>query len=323
MGKIYEKPFSNHQLEILEKKIQDDYLRDEPCRYEVRVDGVAVIEETTDPDRFGNLTDFVQMSSTQEVQVKIWKGKSQYSDIHLLHLERNKPQNGASGSQSLEGLENKMQHDFDRKLRMKEMEWDHRLLKEKYDDLKGDHDELLEYADKIEEELKDLKAKKLHVGDVSLLEVGGIFLEGFVRRNPQMLARLPGGQALAGIIEHDNRQRAMEMQRQMHAPQSPAPEMTFEPADESGPGGDPANADLLFRLRSAFPTETEFNQVMLLLDGLAENPELLPVAIGLIWQGTATATPADQASPIHVVQTEADGPDDENDNDKLTGDEEF
>jgi hypothetical protein len=42
---------------------------------------------------------------------------------------------------------------------------------------------------------------------VNVGEFASIVLEGFVRRNPQMLAMLPGGEALAGVIEQDNEER--------------------------------------------------------------------------------------------------------------------
>jgi hypothetical protein len=57
-------------------------------------------------------------------------------------------------------------------------------------------------------ELAVYRSKKMHWGNVNLGEFASVVVEGIVRRNPQMVAKLPGGEALAGIIEDDNRERA-------------------------------------------------------------------------------------------------------------------
>ena len=41
----------------------------------------------------------------------------------------------------------------------------------------------------------------------NMAEVGSVILEGIVRRNPQMLSKIPGGEALAGLIVQDNEER--------------------------------------------------------------------------------------------------------------------
>ena len=46
------------------------------------------------------------------------------------------------------------------------------------------------------------------LGNVNLGELASVVVEGFVRRNPQILAKIPGAEGLAGVIEQDNKDKA-------------------------------------------------------------------------------------------------------------------
>ncbi|MEM6271424.1 MAG: hypothetical protein AAF998_18455 [Bacteroidota bacterium] len=283
MGKLFERPFSNHEMDRIERKLNADLERDEPTDYEVRIDGLLVIERTDDPTLFGSVTDHISLGSTQEVEITLYKGKSQHNDKHTLFIERNKPQ--GEKAQSLEGFSSQLRSEFEKQRQYDRLEWDHKALQEKYQKLSSEHDELKEYSDQLEKDLEVFKGKKLHMGNINLGELGGIFLEGFIRRNPQILARLPGGQALAGIIEEDNDIQAAQMQQQFAQPVQPQAEVSFSAADEpNGPAISPEDQpylDLLKRIQSAF-SQQDFIQVMMILDNFMEQPELIPIVQDLI-----------------------------------------
>jgi hypothetical protein len=96
-------------------------------------------------------------------------------------------------------------------------------------------------------------------------------LEGFVRRNPQLLAKLPGGEALAGVIEQDNADREKAL-----LDKSPEPEVTFKKktstTDPELSEEDKSYLDFIKSLKDKFDHE-QMTSVMLVLDVLAKRPE--------------------------------------------------
>jgi hypothetical protein len=80
-------------------------------------------------------------------------------------------------------------------------------LRDELAQVKADLKEAEEYIEHQKAELKKYEGKKLHWGNVNLGELASVMVEGMVRRNPQLLTKIPGGEALAGIIEEDNKER--------------------------------------------------------------------------------------------------------------------
>lgn len=268
-----EKPFSVYELERVKRVINSSYERDEPLDYEVKVDGLTVIPRTDDPEAFETITDHVSQRHTIELEIRVYRGKSQHNETTILYFEHNRKPAAQSGA-TLEGVRDQLRLEFEQEKREMQREWEYRQLQEKYENLSDDHNELQDHAKEMEKELEELRSKKLHLGDVNLLEVGGVVLEGMVRRNPQILAKLPGGQALAGVIEEDNMEKARQMQQESQP--KAAPDLGFEFADDS-PKINPEDQqylDLLKRLQATFAPET-FLQVMMMLDQFAESPELI------------------------------------------------
>lgn len=295
------RPYTNKELDRIEQKLIDDFNRREPTQYDVRVDGLLIIERTDDPERFAIIPDNVDYTSSEKVEIRLFQGNSLHNTTFELILERNRP--GKDRGVTLEGLQTHIQAAI-----AKEKEkWEADQLKQDFETLKAEYKELEEYADKLEEEVKMFRAKKLHLGNVNLVDLGGMLLEGMIRRNPGVLNRLPGGEALAGAIEADNEQ-------QMQMAQNPAPEeqATFSRADEPDEltTQDRAYLEMLRRIQDAF-SSNDFLSVMRILEMLIAQPAMIPQVIAML-EGTArpATNPGNSAQHDHIDNLTEELPDD-------------
>jgi hypothetical protein len=123
-----------------------------------------------------------------------------------------------------------------------------------------------------------LKDNKFKLGNINIGELASVALEGIVRRNPQMLTKLPGGEALAGIIEQDNRDKERVLE---HSPSTES-QVTVEKAS----GVDITDEEkrhlaYLRKLEQSFNKEQAemFNSV---LGAMVEEPSIIPTLVEFI-----------------------------------------
>ena len=104
-------------------------------------------------------------------------------------------------------------------------------------------------------------------------ELASVALEGFVRRNPQLLSKLPGGEALAGIIEQDN----LDKDKKQITPAAAEGEASFQKKTETDEGMSEEQkryAAFLAQLEQNF-NEAQLADVMKVIQKLAEDPAQL------------------------------------------------
>lgn len=301
MRTTIKRPYTNLELDRIEQKLIDDFSRCEPTQYDVKVDGLTIIERTDDPERFAIIPDKVDYTSTEKVEVRLFQGNSLHNTTFELILERNRPDKDRGVT--LEGLQTHIQAAI-----AKEKEkWEADQLKQEFEALKAEYKELEEYADKLEEEVKMFRAKKLHLGNVNLVDLGGMLLEGMIRRNPGVLNRLPGGEALAGAIEADT-------EAQMQLADDPASEepATFSRADDSEEltTQDRAYLEMLRRIQDAFSSD-DFLLVMRILEMLITQPAMIPQVVAMLEGPTRPeANPGDSAQDKYIDNLTEELPDD-------------
>ena len=159
------------------------------------------------------------------------------------------------------------------KLAARDKEYEYNRLKEELEEIKIQLEEAEEYSEGLVAELEDLKKNRFKLGNFNMGEFASLALEGIVRRNPQMLLKIPGGEALAGLIEQDN----AEQRKTPAISQAPEGEVSFQ--KKSGEG-EPLNeeqkryAAFLSQLEQTF-NEAQLADVMLIIQRLAEEPAKL------------------------------------------------
>lgn len=257
------------ELNRFERLLNQDAAGGRPTQYEVRLDGLPVIRRTDDPARFAGVLDDIDLNGTKAVEVRLYQGDSQHNHRHLILLERNSAARPAPEAQPLAGLEER----FEARLREQRAAWEHEQLLRDHKALQAEHDELREYADDIEAELREYRAKRLHLGRIDLVEVGGALLEGFVRRNPHVLSHVPGGEALAGALlaapppappQAQQQQDAAATVSRKAAPQASEAEMEF--------------LNVVRRMQSRLSGE-QFIQALSVLDALARHPSRIEATL--------------------------------------------
>jgi len=198
---------------------------------------------------------------TKAVTIVIYDGTSPRNTKHIFTIKEDNT-NGLSGIDVDTRIEEK--------LRSEKEKWETDLLKKENERLQTELTEAEAYIEELEGNADKAKDKKFRMGDVNVGEFASVMLEGFVRRNPQLLSKLPGGEALAGIIEQDNDEREKAL-----LDKSPEPEVSFKKKTNSSEPAmseeDKSYLDFIKSLKDKFDQE-QMTNVMLILDVLAKHP---------------------------------------------------
>lgn len=240
----------------------DDLIResDPPVQYSVAVDDLTVVPRTDNPEKFMGHARFVD-GETCKVTIKMYHGAGNRNDCTELWLKAPREEGALDGIQQqvLAGIASERK------------KWEHDRALEKIEELKEVVSDQEKYIGQLESQVEEYRAKKLHVGDLNLLEVLGFVAEGFVKRNPSLIARLPGGEALAGAIMADNQAR-----------ESPQVEEVPPASFSRATGGsqlderDATYLALIRELGNQFERD-EFARVMGIIGELIDDRQLLPV----------------------------------------------
>lgn len=196
------------KIDKLKLYLQAQAEKGSPRYYEVFVDNLKAVHKTNDVAEFDSYEDYMT-EDTDKIRILIYStnAASPRNDQYCYRMKKmDEPKQQITVAPALSGLE--IENRIEEKLQTHRDKWEYDLLKKELEQTKKQLKEAEEYAEKLETEVAQFRGKKLHWGNVNLGELASVVVEGIVRRNPQMLAKLPGGEALAGIIEEDNKKSA-------------------------------------------------------------------------------------------------------------------
>jgi hypothetical protein len=239
--------------------------------FEIFVDNLKVVSKTEDPKEFDSY-EFYMNEDTEKVRILIYNSNlSPRNDQYCFLVQKN-----VGGSKSLNGL-GEIENIVQEKLAARDREHEMNRLREELETAKQELEETEEYAEKLEKEIEHLKENKFKLGNINIGELASVALEGIVRRNPQMLTKLPGGEALAGIIEQDNRDK----ERVIAQPSTPEPQVSFEKASSEITDEEKRHLAYLRKLEQSFNKEQAemFNSV---LGAMVEEPSIIPTLVEFI-----------------------------------------
>ena len=255
--------YSEQKIDNLYHFLQNSKEQGEPEDYEVFVDAFKVVKRTNDLSRFESYSNFIQ-PETKTLTVIIYDGTSPRNTKHIFAIKDD-------GTNGLNGLD--VDTRIEEKLRIEKERWETNLLKQENEKLKTDLSEAEAYIEQLEDDADKVKDKKFRMGDVNVVEFASVMLEGFVRRNPQILTKLPGGEALAGVIEQDNADREKAL-----LDKSPETEVSFTKKSTTTQSAlsdeDKSYLDFIKSLKDKFDHE-QMNDVMSILDVLSKQPNVI------------------------------------------------
>ena len=255
--------YSEQKIDNLYHFLQNSKEQGEPEDYEIFVDAFKVVKRTNDLSRFESYSNFIQ-PETKTLTVIIYDGTSPRNTKHIFAIKDD-------GTNGLNGLD--VDTRIEEKLRIEKERWETNLLKQENEKLKTDLSEAEAYIEQLEDDADKVKDKKFRMGDVNVVEFASVMLEGFVRRNPQILTKLPGGEALAGVIEQDNADREKAL-----LDKSPETEVSFTKKSTTTQSAlsdeDKSYLDFIKSLKDKFDHE-QMNDVMSILDVLSKQPNVI------------------------------------------------
>ena len=257
-------PFTQQKIDNLKQYLESNKEQGEAEDYEIFVDSLKVVKRTNDLSRFDNYTDYL-LPQTESISILIYDGTSPRNNKHKFILRDTEKQ-----AEALSGIE--IDNRIVERIKTEKEKWDNELLRKEHEEL---IDDLAEAEDTIAELQEKLEVCRMQKGDTTFGEVASVVLEGFVRRNPEMLSKIPGGEALAGAFIQDNE----EKQKLLNAPPSnePEPKVSFKMEGEEEPKevlseDDKVSIGFLKQLKTAFSHE-QMTQIFLMLDVFKKHPD--------------------------------------------------
>ena len=261
--------FDQLKIDKLKHFLEDMAAKGQARPYEIFVDALKVVPKTEDPKDFDSY-EYYMNEDTEKIRILIYNSNlSPRNDQYSFFVQKNKHDKGMNGLGEIDNI-------IQEKLAARDKEYAMNKLKEELEETKKQLEESEEYAEGLEEQLEDLKANKFKLGNINMGELASVALEGIVRRNPQLLSKLPGGEALAGIIEQDN----IDKEKKQITPAAPEGEASFQKKSETVEGlteEQKRYAAFFAQLEQTF-NEAQLSDVMQVIQKLAEEPgQLEPV----------------------------------------------
>ncbi len=258
---LIEEKFDQHKIDSLKNYLQRETKKNRPKDFEIIVDGFKVVSRTEDIDEFEDYEQEIK-PGTRNVSILIFDGPGTNRNTRYSFSLQGEP--ASRSSQATNGL-GEIDQVIAQKLEEREREHELSRVKGELNATKTQLAEAEEYADSLQKRIKDMEEKR-YVQAVSLGEVASVVLKTLVK---QHAARIPGGQALAGLLGAD-------VIDEVPTPELPASvevasferQSTPEPIDEQTRN----RLSLIGQLQQRF-TEQQMIAVFSILDCLAASPE--------------------------------------------------
>lgn len=278
-------PYNDVKLSQFKMWLHDMATKGEEKHFEVYVNDVKVVPRTNKIEQIDDHKAYLE-DTTETVKVFVYNTENSNRYIQFIFfIEKKKPiehveiVHAPQQPQGLSGieLENRINERLTAALAQERERWQNDLMKREFETCKKDLADAEEYIEDLEKQLSHYKSKKLHWGDVNLGDVASVIVEGMVKRNPHWVAKLPGGDALAGLI-------ATEATTENGTAEVVENEVVFK---KKTPAEDGLSEDVKAQLGFLKQLETHFNQeqldkIMLILQSFVETPKNIETVFELL-----------------------------------------
>lgn len=275
-------PYNDVKLSQFKMWLHDMADKNEGKYIEVYVDDVKVVPRTNKIDSLDDHKVYLD-DTTETIKVFTYntENSNRYQQFTFV-IEKKKAtehpvQNQNVQTPQVQGLSGiELENRINQSLAAERERWQTDLLKRDFDTCKKELQDAEEYIDDLEKQLSVYKSKKLHLGDVNLGEVASIVLEGMVKRNPHWVAKLPGGDALAGLIAKEATENGTAEVIEN--------EVVFKkktPAEDGMSEEMKAQLGFLKQMESHFSQE-QLDKIMLILKSFVETPKNIETVFELL-----------------------------------------
>jgi hypothetical protein len=262
--------YDPNKIERLKQYLEKQAAKGQPRYYEIYIDTLKAVPRTTDLGEFDSYSEFLD-ENAQKIKLKIYSTHptSAQHDLHVFTMQTSEP----TKEQGLSGIEVKAE--INRELSLARERWEADQVKKDLADTQKELEQAELYIEKLEGKLEEASAKR-KLGDMQWGELASMALEGMVRKNTHLIAAIPGGESLAGIIQKDTMQRSQQAGQQADPSiESSYSKVEDEPALTEQQKG---YINFLQQLEERFDQQ-EMQKVISILNSLANDPSQIdPVA---------------------------------------------
>ncbi|MBX3164687.1 MAG: hypothetical protein KF900_09405 [Bacteroidetes bacterium] len=279
--------FDQQKIDRLKNHLVSMAQKGKAKHYEIFVDNLKAVPKTDEPNDFDAYEDYMN-ADTEQIRILIYNSSaSPRNDQYVFMLKaRNRTEANNIG---LNGFETTKPHS-----KTSLNDWREEKNKQSAEQrqiavLLSENEELREELEERENEIeeyraaiKEAKANGNKIGGIHLGDVLSLALEGLVKRNTHLLAKLPATAGLAGLIEQENKTDTNENA-----------EVSFSKKDNSTLSDTAAAPALseeeqtfirLMRELEKLYSEEEMSAVMELLDFLSKDKTQLQILIDFLSQ---------------------------------------
>lgn len=261
MALISKQKYDPAKIEKLAGYLRIYYEKGQPIDYEILIDGLKAVRRTNDPEMFSTFESFIEADS-KGMEILFYNGSSNVHEKRIFFFDDEKKEAGLSGIE----VQHLIQEGVDKSKKDQQYE---QLLKEK-SELERKVTELEKEIDELEKEKEAIEASQSPLKGI-LGELGSSFVESFIRRNPKIITGIPGGEALAGLLEKEGDKKDQQTNES---------EVNFKPKTESTSLSEEDQAALSFvhQLKQQFD-KAEFDQVLIILQALADDKKKIEAVV--------------------------------------------
>jgi hypothetical protein len=188
--------YDAQRIEMLRNMLAAFAQNGTPYYYEIHVDGLPLVPKTNNIENFDNYQQYVN-DTTKKIQFIIYSDNpnDKNKDWHVFTL---KPD-----TESLNGIAD-TEKILDEKLKLAGERMESKKVQEKLEDTQKQLQDAEDYIGILEERLEIQKVKPNHFGNLDLGKFTGALIETIVRRNPKLLATVPGLEGIAEAYSSDD-----------------------------------------------------------------------------------------------------------------------
>lgn len=189
MGLVANEKYEQRKIDRLADYLRLYHEKGKPVDFEIIVDGFKVVRRTSDLEMFTMYENYVDADS-KSVEFILYSGSSNNNDKHIFHFG-GVPKNTLDGIDVQEQIKSGVSQQL-RELHYVQLEEKNRSLEKEVKELEDELEELEKKNAALEESKSPLNG---FLGDV-----GASMFENLIRRNPKLMASIPGGETLAGLL---------------------------------------------------------------------------------------------------------------------------
>jgi hypothetical protein len=260
--------FDQFKIDKLRHFLEDMEAKGQPRQYEIFVDSLKVVPRTDDLKFFDNYEGYMD-EDTEKLRILIYNSNlSPRNDQYCFSVPKGMQDRPGGALGEIDTI-------IQERLTARDKEYEMATLRKELEAAQSQVADAEAETEDLRQELEAVKAGKQE-RQMGLFDMAAGVLQGLLRNNPQWLQRVPGGEALAGLLTSDPETRSLPSA-------GPQAEVTFE-RKADGPTLRPDQLrylDTLRQLEAVFP-QPELEMVMRVIGRFSEDPGTLPTVAELL-----------------------------------------